>query len=132
MPSRNFAILTENSPNNPAVNAEPENDGTNGTTNGSVRTNFSGKGGHDFLHPGEVDAGTLHRAASAAHGRLNDGSLDIVIRVEIDQHDKEGKTDGYGLSVPLLHYTRPVTPAAPFPQQEHSVETSSRSRPRSH
>ncbi|CRK26590.1 hypothetical protein BN1708_018249, partial [Verticillium longisporum] len=56
MPSRNFAILTENSPNNPAVNAEPENDGTNGTTNGSVRTNFSGKGGHDFLHPGEVDA----------------------------------------------------------------------------
>ncbi|EGY21779.1 hypothetical protein HYQ45_016773 [Verticillium longisporum] len=132
MPSRNFAILTENSPNNPAVNAEPENDGTNGTTNGSVRTNFSGKGGHDFLHPGEVDAGTLHRAASAAHGRLNDGSLDIVIRVEIDQHDKEGKTDGYGLTVPLLHYTRPVTPAAPFPQQEHSAETSSRSRPRSH
>ncbi|KAG7119916.1 hypothetical protein HYQ44_004412 [Verticillium longisporum] len=80
----------------------------------------------------DVDAGTLHRAASAAHGRLNDGSLDIVIRVEIDQHDKEGKTDGYGLTVPLLHYTRPVTPAAPFPQQEHSAETSSRSRPRSH
>ncbi|CRJ86164.1 hypothetical protein BN1723_000086, partial [Verticillium longisporum] len=77
-------------------------------------------------------AGNFYINCKSTGAVVGQQPLDIVIRVEIDQHDKEGKTDGYGLSVPLLHYTRPVTPAAPFPQQEHSVETSSRSRPRSH
>ncbi|KAL2756881.1 hypothetical protein ACRALDRAFT_2121341 [Sodiomyces alcalophilus JCM 7366] len=110
MPSRNFAILTENSPNNP-----PHGNGEAAAADGSNVQSFAGKGGHDFLHRGEVDAGTTHKAASAAHGRGNDGSLDVCIRVEIDQGDREGRTDGYGLSVPVLHYTKPTAPVVDRP-----------------
>ncbi|ODA81904.1 hypothetical protein RJ55_00409 [Drechmeria coniospora] len=95
MPSRNFAILTENSPNATAA-AETKADGTKAGT-------FSGKDGHSPLHRGELEAGTKHKAASyETHGRGHDGSLDICINVEIDQHDAEGKTQGYGLTVPTL------------------------------
>lgn len=115
MPSRNFALLTENSPNNPTQ-------GNGEAVNGEAKS-FAGKGGHDFLHQGEVEAGTKHRASSRLHGKGNDGSLDICIRVEIDQHDREGKTDGYGLTVPLLNYTKPA-PAAPeaFPERQPTPE----------
>ncbi|KAF5026497.1 hypothetical protein F66182_1419 [Fusarium sp. NRRL 66182] len=110
MPSRNFATITENSPNNP------------GTHNGSVDENetetsehtFLGNDGHKALHKGEVQAGTTHKASSRqTHGRANDGTLDVCINVEIDQHDKEGRTEMYGLTVPLLNYRirdEPVTP----------------------
>lgn len=108
MPSRNFAILTENSPNNPPSG---NSEAAAGAAADDTEPSFTGRGGHNFLHRGEVDAGTTHKAASTAHGRGNDGSLDVCIRVEIDQHDKEGKTEGYGLSVPLLHYTKPTAPA---------------------
>ena len=93
MPSRNFAMLTENSPNNTPL-----------TTNGEHATmNFKGKDGHSRLCAGEIEAGTNHRAATTVgHGKGNDGSLDIRINVEMDQSDKEGKTEGYGLSVPVL------------------------------
>lgn len=157
MPSRNFAMLTENSPNNPPREPrqhDPNQSGpllqprpqpseqylrpvtapTNGgyvsdantgvsTHNGheitSVNTQRSSigsrksrakhgsskskKDGHYPIHPGEMDCGTQHRAASdAEHGRDNDGGLDICIRVEVDQHDAEGRTEGYGLTVPTL------------------------------
>ena len=121
MPSRNFAMLTENSPHNPPVAAaNGETNGVNGV-NGSEQT-FQGKGGHDFMHKGEVDAGTAHKAASTAHGRSSDGSLDICIRVEIDQHDPQGKTDSYGMTVPLLAYKKPAAAPAPFPSQENVNE----------
>lgn len=95
MPCRNFAMLTENSPNNASL--------TNGEDAGD---SFRGKNGHHELHRGEVGAGTDHRAAGDAHGTGNDGGLDICINVEKDQHDAEGRTQGYGLTVPLLRKGR--------------------------
>jgi hypothetical protein len=105
MPSRNFAMLTENSPNN----------ATSGTTNNNAAEDpdasaFIGRDGHSQMHPGEVHAGTKHKSASGSHGCGNDGSLDIRINVELDQHSAEGETQPYGLTVPLLQYEKPATP----------------------
>lgn len=116
MPSRNFAMLTENSPNNPprqrpttAANGAAAAEQANGTEAASVKTRSSAKSkkdGHLPIHSGEMECGTKHRAASAQdHGQENDGSLDICIRVEIDQHDREGRTESYGLTVPALTVT---------------------------
>ncbi|KAH6604792.1 hypothetical protein Trco_006499 [Trichoderma cornu-damae] len=104
MPSRNFATLTENSPTNRVNGAAPE-------INGEAQS-FVGVDGHSHLHRGEVGAGTQHKAATdEGHGRGHDGSLDVRINVEIDQHNPEGLTDSYGLTVPLLTY-RPRTEAS--------------------
>ncbi|GKT40085.1 uncharacterized protein ColSpa_00266 [Colletotrichum spaethianum] len=107
MPSRNFAILTENSPNN----------GLAAPVNGDARSVISGKGGHDFLHNGEVESGSKHKAAGKQHGTGNDGSLDICIRVEIDQSNPEGITEGYGVTVPQLKYQSQPVPVEAFPEQ---------------
>ncbi|RDA89546.1 hypothetical protein CP533_3756 [Ophiocordyceps camponoti-saundersi (nom. inval.)] len=96
MPSRNFAVLTENSPNN---DAQP---------NGVVPESFTGRDGHSPLHQGEVGAGSKHKAALIeTHGRGSDGSLDVCFNVEMDQHDPDGKTQGYGLTIPLLRFESP-------------------------
>lgn len=101
MPSRNYAILTENSPyNHASANGHQEQ-----VDGGTRRTKFDGKDGHSFLHAGEEGAGTQHKAAQyETHGKNNEGSLDCCIRVEIDQHDKEGKTQPYGFTIPVLNY----------------------------
>ncbi|KAI1342613.1 hypothetical protein F5Y15DRAFT_310051 [Xylariaceae sp. FL0016] len=107
MPSRNYAILTENSPNNhAAVNGVNGTNGHAAETNGEAAANeFDGKDGHAFLHKGEAGAGTQHKASTfEMHGKANDGSLDCCIRVEVDQHDKDGKTEPYGLTIPVLNY----------------------------
>ncbi|KAL0936522.1 transcription factor [Colletotrichum truncatum] len=109
MPSRNFAILTENSPNNGL--AAP-------SINGDARSTISGKGGHDYLHHGEIESGSKHRAATKQHGTGNDGSLDICIQVEVDQHNPDGITEGYGLTVPQLKYNQAPEPVEPFPPQQ--------------
>ncbi|KAG6017207.1 hypothetical protein E4U54_008046 [Claviceps lovelessii] len=111
MPSRNYAMLTENSPNNAnATNAITTNDAESLVDRAQPDgPSFVGKDGHSELHQGELHAGSKHASASDAHGRRNDGSLDIRINVEIDQHSAEGKTQAYGLSVPQLHYERPVS-----------------------
>ncbi|KAI1460508.1 hypothetical protein F4805DRAFT_454930 [Annulohypoxylon moriforme] len=97
MPSRNYAILTENSPNN-------HSDASNGAEE-AAENKFDGKNGHSFLSQGEFGAGTKHKAADLErHGKNNDGGLDVCIRIEIDQHDKEGKTEPYGLTIPALDY----------------------------
>ncbi|KAI3332679.1 hypothetical protein F4824DRAFT_285429 [Ustulina deusta] len=102
MPSRNYSILTENSPNN-------RDNLTNGhqeqVSEETAANSFDGKDGHSYLHAGEDGAGTQHKAAQReTHGKHNDGSLDCCIRVEIDQHDKEGRTEPYGLTIPTLNY----------------------------
>jgi hypothetical protein len=106
MPSRNFATLTENSPTNRANGNLP-------VVNGDAPSHsFLGVDGHTYLHHGEVGAGTKHKAATdERHGRDHDGSLDIRINIEVDQHNPEGLTEGYGLTVPLLTY-RPRTEAS--------------------
>jgi hypothetical protein len=63
----------------------------------------TGQDGHSPLHMGEVHAGSESRAVTQ-HGQSSDGSLDVVIRVEMEQHDGEGRTLSYGLYVPLLEY----------------------------
>ncbi|KAM0079336.1 hypothetical protein ACKRZS_008424 [Fusarium odoratissimum] len=110
MPSRNFATITENSPNNPeAPNGSIYDNGTEAS-----EQNFLGNDGHKVLHRGEVQAGTTHKAASRqSHGRSNDGTLDVCINVEINQHDKEGRTEMYGLTVPLLNYRQRDEPMTP-------------------
>ncbi|TVY48266.1 Uncharacterized protein LOCC1_G001283 [Lachnellula occidentalis] len=108
MPSRNWAMLTENHhgthiPNGHTTNGHA-NEGAE-TANPSVETIPRAKDGHSWLHKGEENAGTTHRAAnSERHGRDNDGSLDVSIRVEVDQHDPEGKTQPYGMTIPTLVY----------------------------
>ena len=101
MPSRNYAIITE----------APEADmSVNGSVNGAIVNQaapsepekYNKKDGHSFLHAGEDGAGTKHVAASGVHRGTISGGLDVSIRVEIDQHDPEGKTEGYGFSIPAL------------------------------
>jgi len=93
---------------------DPNGAGLNEQTNGhapigSADENTSldelpkAKDGHHWLHKGERDAGTKHKAADMEqHGKASDGGLDICIRVEMDQHDKEGKTEIYGMTIPKL------------------------------
>ncbi|KAI9172128.1 hypothetical protein HJFPF1_01621 [Paramyrothecium foliicola] len=107
MPSRNYAMLTENSPNHSTPNGHAHQNPENG------EQSFKGVDGHGRLHKGEVGAGTGHSAATQdGHGCGNDGSLDICINVEIDQHNRDGHTQGYGFTVPILDYRKPPTPAA--------------------
>lgn len=107
MPSRNFAMITEN--HQPTTNGTASNghaaDGTDETPQLSRQSTLKAKDGHNCLHEGEVDAGSKHKAADMEkHGKGSDGSLDVCIRVEMDQHDKEGKTQLYGMSIPVLRY----------------------------
>ncbi|KAL2146666.1 hypothetical protein VTI28DRAFT_2816 [Corynascus sepedonium] len=150
MPSRNFAMITENSPNNPGSAAPNGAAAVNGAaaatylhpdmasqhqqhhqrpgTSSSSRPSSTSHGTSDPsthqskdskhkdgrlpLHAGEVGCGTGHKAADPArHGRDSDGSLDVCIWVEKDQHDPSGRTQGYGLTVPALAYTGPRPPS---------------------
>jgi len=146
MPSRNFAIITENSPNN-AQNGEAHpgtllsprlapppppgsSAGHSGRSGRSARSNRSRQssvgssssgssvlpGQKDSRLPisaGEMNAGTKHKAASAEeHGKGSDGGIDVCFCVEIDQHDPEGKTQGYGLTIPMLDYRGPKMEAS--------------------
>ena len=113
MPSRNWAMITENSsggatqsvPNGHATNGDPEN-GSDANVGHPMDSIPRPKDGHSCLHLGEMNAGSEHKAAdSEKHGKDADGSLDVCIRVEMDQHDKEGKTQGYGMTIPVLVYT---------------------------
>lgn len=100
MPSRNWAMLTENSANNPyPLNGHPNEDHTPTATDPVLRP----KDGHAWIHHGEVNAGTTHKSADATrHGKDTDGGLDVCIRVEMDQHDPEGNTRSYGMTIPKL------------------------------
>jgi hypothetical protein len=103
MPSRNFACITE-------VDSTLENPSgatllSNGT--GGVHTReadrggerFLGHNGHSTLHEGEEGAGTQHPAADGVNSRSGmTGGLNISLRVEIDNKDRAGATEGYGFS----------------------------------
>lgn len=107
MPSRNWAMITENFSHGPtpSVNDNYSEAGEANGTEQQITSTVNPKNGHEWLHSGEVDAGTGHKAAdSAQHGNGTDGSLDVAIRVERNQHDKEGNTTAYGLTIPRLTY----------------------------
>lgn len=70
---------------------------------------YNKNAGHGPLGQGEFDAGTTNRAADLrTHGLSGDGALDIAIRVEKDQHDRNGMTQPYGLFIPTLNTGRAV------------------------
>ena len=113
MPSRNYAIISE------SMGLEGSTLPTNGVQmNGHVKNGHAANGhtetttkplsksksnnGHYPLHPGEEGAGTKHPSANRGDtGNNMAGGLDVCLRVEIDQHDKEGKTVGYGFQSKL-------------------------------
>lgn len=113
MPSRNYAMITENSPQNAPRPAQNQENGATAVTEQS-EADLLGNDGHKPLHEGELMAGTKHIAATPQHGKGNDGSLDICIRVEINQHDKNGFTESYGLTVPSLEFN----PEFSIPERE--------------
>jgi len=109
MPSRNYAIITENSASTASqINGNtPKTRGANAydwvEIPGETKPKLTN--GHSPLHRGEQEAGTTHKAANPeTHGTSGDGSLDVCIRVEQDQHNPEGRTQGYGMTIPLLEY----------------------------
>lgn len=98
MPSRNYACITEvcSSGTNDTLQP-PAVDNLDGAV--CSRPTTPARDGHSPLHKGEENAGTTHRAAdgvSSDSGMY--GGLDIAIRVEIEQGNKDGNTEGYGLS----------------------------------
>ncbi len=104
MPSRNYAVLSESE--NTSASPHPSEvtltvacmGGTHIPSPAPPQVTGTRKDGHLPLHPGEEAAGTSHRAASGVYEGAEDGALDVCFRVEIDKHDKSGKTEGYGFS----------------------------------
>ena len=100
MPSRNYAIINE------AVSDQYQGNGQiNGVVNGHHHSAelavSTGKDGHYPLHIGEEGAGTKYAAASGLASSGMVGGLDVSIRVEINQSDPEGRTEGYGFTSKL-------------------------------
>ncbi|KAJ4368398.1 hypothetical protein N0V83_006755 [Neocucurbitaria cava] len=56
------------------------------------------------MHVGEQGAGTQHPASNGlvSTGLCGPFGLDVTLRVEISNQDREGRTDGYGFSIPAL------------------------------
>ncbi|RKF63730.1 Uncharacterized protein GcC1_137013 [Golovinomyces cichoracearum] len=104
MPRRNWAMITENyttsidASHRGSISNNYENDIPPG-----ISENFRFTDGLSYLHEGEADAGSLHKAANPEkNGKGIDGSIDVCIRVEINQHDREGRTKSYGITIPVL------------------------------
>lgn len=103
MPSRNYACITEVD-STPANHALPS-DGTNGVHAAEAdgdRERFPASDGHSPLHEGEESAGTQHPAADGVNSRSGMvGGLHVSLRVEIDNRNRQGATEGYGVSSTL-------------------------------
>lgn len=74
-----------------------------GTANSSVVRNGHGNP-RNAMHAGEDNAGTEHPASSGLTrtGLGGEYGLDVAFRVEISPSDREGHTDGYGITIPAL------------------------------
>ncbi|KAL9089607.1 MAG: hypothetical protein Q9165_005639 [Trypethelium subeluteriae] len=106
MPSRNYAIIDESHSFDDA-----EVDGaatTNGVTDGeAIPANGNGTKSSNprtALHAGEENAGTQHPAASSLKRTGLGGryGLDVSIMVEVKANDPNGRTVGYGMTIPGL------------------------------
>ena len=109
MPSRNYAIICESAaPVSATLSAPPAAPGQAPSVNGaasaiSAPPERKGNMRH-AIHDGEKNAGTEHTAAQGLvpSGLCGPYGLDVTIRVEISNSDREGRTDGYGFSIPAL------------------------------
>ncbi|PIB01506.1 hypotheticalsprotein [Cercospora beticola] len=106
MPSRNYAIITEShSHTGAAVNGVATNGTIDGVGDTSNNADFTlPKNMREPIHKGEVQAGTEHPAAGGIKktGLAGRDGLDVCIRVEIKPGAKDGRTEGYGISIPAL------------------------------
>ena len=100
MPRRNYAIISI-SPLESVDLIRANGHGMNRDDEPSSiprRVKQPAKNGYSPLHRGEEGAGTEHPAASGMGEGTLPGGLDVCFRVELDHHDKGGKTKGYGFS----------------------------------
>ncbi|KIW03357.1 uncharacterized protein PV09_05565 [Verruconis gallopava] len=119
MPSRNYAIIAESHDAALVTSTSATNGASNGNTLSlpavdtadaiSVHSDMPGFKGRKPnprlpIHLGEERAGTEHPAASGLKrtGLCGRYGLDVTLRVEISNKDPEGKTEGYGFSIPAL------------------------------
>lgn len=110
MPSRNYAIICESaSAPSSTLSAPAPAPGQAPSTNGDAASTISSPPGKKDnprhpIHVGEQGAGTQHPAASSLQptGLCGPYGLDVSLRVEISNSDREGRTDGYGFSIPAL------------------------------
>lgn len=110
MPSRNYAIICESAtPPSATLSAPAPVPGQAPSTNGDAASTISSPPGKKDnprhpIHVGEQGAGTQHPAANALtpSGLCGPYGLDVSLRVEISNSDREGRTDGYGFSIPAL------------------------------
>ncbi|EDU42039.1 conserved hypothetical protein [Pyrenophora tritici-repentis Pt-1C-BFP] len=112
MPSRNYAIICESvvppSATLSAPGAAP-GQAPSINTNGDAKSTLSEAPGpkdnmRQPFHLGEQSAGTQHPAAGGIQptGLCGPYGLDVSLRVEISNKDREGRTDGYGFTIPAL------------------------------
>ncbi|KAF9694410.1 hypothetical protein EKO04_007685 [Ascochyta lentis] len=109
MPSRNYAIICESTPPSTATLSAPaaapgQAPSINGAASAiSAPPERKGNTRH-AIHDGERNAGTGHPAAQGLTptGLCGPFGLDVTLRVEISNSDREGRTDGYGFSIPAL------------------------------
>ena len=122
MPSRNYAIISESYDPTKIASSNTNLPNIESLTNGhaisaqqqpepssivdpplSTKDAGHSNDGHSPLGPGEEGAGTQHPAASGVNDGDGMGGLDVCLRVEISQHDKEGRTEGYGFTGELQY-----------------------------
>lgn len=106
MPSRNYAIITESHSH---AGVQTNGSATNGTVDGAADTSNNAdftlpKNMREPIHKGEFQAGTKHPAAGGIKktGLAGRDGLDVSIRVEIKPGGSDGRTEGYGISIPAL------------------------------
>ncbi|KAI4913873.1 hypothetical protein J4E90_005593 [Alternaria incomplexa] len=109
MPSRNYAIICESAIPTPSTLGVPPGSAPSINTNNTAASKISAAPGKKDnmrlgFHLGEEKAGTQHPAAGGINpsGLCGPYGLDVTLRVEISNQDREGRTDGYGFSIPAL------------------------------
>ncbi|ORY17015.1 hypothetical protein BCR34DRAFT_475551 [Clohesyomyces aquaticus] len=112
MPSRNYAIICESSAHPTPTSSAPQPSAPvppTTTVDGEAAQETSSppdpkSNARKPIHAGEKGAGTGHPAANGLRetGLCGPYGLDVTLRVEISPKDPEGRTDGYGFSVPAL------------------------------
>lgn len=107
MPSRNYAIICESTlPASSTLSIPAPTPGQAPSVNGSTLSAPPGRKDNPRhpMHIGEQSAGTQHPAAQGLQstGLCGPFGLDVSLRVEISNSDREGRTDGYGFSIPAL------------------------------
>ncbi|GAM86060.1 hypothetical protein ANO11243_040700 [Dothideomycetidae sp. 11243] len=98
MPSRNYALITES-----RIPSSSSSGAQNGVHDGA-RFNAPSNP-RAPLHTGEAQCGSTHPAARedlVPSGLGGEFGLDVCVRVEISPADREGRTQGYGLTIPGL------------------------------